>query len=335
MHPVIEKLGIDPERGSAVIRFGIMGAGGIAVKFCAAAELVEDVKVVAIASKSLERAQSFARENRIKDAYGNYEEMLARSDIDIVYIATTCNFHYENCLQALSYKKAILCEKSMVMNHSQAQAVFDQAKKQGLFVMEAMWSRFIPAVQKAKEWINTGRIGKVQLANYMGGINAPKEHRIFVPELGGGALVDLSVYPIEIVTYLVPQQLRDVKAQLRYNANSVDTTNNILLQFDTCCASLQTTVYARIPSPSGFYGSKGYIRMEQTHRADVCELYDGEFCLTEHFESPIQNGFEYQIAHVRDCLTAGKIESDIMPHSATLQCLDVFEICRKMEKVKE
>ncbi|EET62301.1 oxidoreductase, NAD-binding domain protein [Marvinbryantia formatexigens DSM 14469] len=311
----------------AMIRFGIIGAGGIAVKFCEAAGRVEEAEVRAVASKSLERAKTFAAANKVPEYYGSYREMLEQADIDAVYVATTCNFHYENCLLCIEYGKAVLCEKSMVLKKKEAEELFKRAKEKKVFVMEAMWSVFLPTIKKAREWIRTGRIGTVYLANYTGGIHAQPEHRIFNPELGGGALYDLTVYPIEIVNSLIPQKLVDVRADIVMGETGVDVTNSILLQYETCRASLQTTAYSRVPSPSGLYGSDGYIQMTQTHRCERCELYDGEFRLAESFTYPIDNGFEFEIQEVVDCIKSGKLESNLMPHAATLQCLDIFEKC--------
>lgn len=311
-----------------MIRFGIFGAGGVAVKFCEAVRLVEGVTVQAIASKSAVRAGDFAKANGVPEWYGDYEQMLKESELDVVYIATTCNFHYENCLLCIHYGKAVLCEKSMVLEKKEAEEIFRRAKEKQVFVMEAMWSVFLPTIKKVKQWIMEGRIGTIHLANYIGGINAQPDHRIFAPELGGGALYDLAVYPIEIMTHLIPQKLLAVKADIAMGKTGVDVTDNLLLIYDTCRASLQCTAHARIPSPSGFYGSKGYIQMTQTHRCQNCELYDGEFQLVETYSYPIENGFEFEIAEVRDCLKAGKLESETMPHAATLRCLDIFETCK-------
>lgn len=315
-----------------MFKFGIMGAGSIAEKFCQAVQLVDGAEVAAVSSKSMQRAEEFAKKNEVPAFYGNYKDMLEKAGVDAVYIATTNNFHYDNCMLCLDYGKAVLCEKTMVMSKKEALAVFKKAKEKKVFVMEAMWSRFIPAIAKAKEWIDKDRIGTIHIATYTGGINVPDSHRIFSPELGGGALYDLLVYPIEIVTYLLNQPLRGVKADLKFSSTGVDSVNNVLLQFEQCQAGLQCTTHARIPSPSGFYGSKGYIRIEQTHRASVCEMYDSEFCLVERFEAPIQNGFEFEIAEVKKCVEQGKLESDIMPHSATLQCLEIMEECFKQNR---
>lgn len=308
-----------------MFRFGIMGAGGIAAKFCDAVKRLDDAEVAAVASKSEERAKRFARENGVKGWYGNYEEMLERERPDAVYVATTNNFHFENVMLCIRHDVPVLCEKSMFMTAAEAEEAFRRAKENRVFLMEAMWSRFLPCVQKAREWVASGRIGTVQIANYTGGINAPGDHRIFKPELGGGAMYDLTVYPIEILTYLVNQPLLDVRAEIVRGDSGVDEANNLLLQFETCRGAVQTTTHARIPSPCGLYGSKGYIRLEQTHRASAAELYDGEFRLVERFESEVENGFEYEAAEVIRCIALGLLESEVMPHRDTLECIRIFE----------
>ncbi len=308
-----------------MFRFGIMGAGGIAAKFCDAVRRLEDGQVAAVASKSAERAKRFAGENGIKRYYGDYAEMLEREKPDAVYVATTNNFHFDNVMLCLRHGVPVLCEKSMFMTMAEAEAAFGCAREKGIFLMEAMWSRFLPCVRKAREWVADGRIGTVQIASYIGGINAPADHRIFKPELGGGAMYDLTVYPIEILTYLVNQPLIDVQAEILKGDSGVDEANNLLLRFETCRATVQTTTHARIPSPCGLYGTKGYIRLEQTHRASAVHLYDGQFQLLERFESQVENGFEYEAAEVIRCVRQGLTESPVMPHRDTLECIRIFE----------
>lgn len=316
-----------------MLRFGIMGAGHIAAKFCAAARLVEEVEVVAVASKDAARARQFAADNGVEASYGDYALMLEQGGVDVVYIATTGNFHYENIMLSLKHQKHVLCEKAMVETAREAQAIFAEAKERQCFVMEAMWSRFLPAVRKAKEWVAQGRIGPVQIATYTGGINPTPDHRIFNKPLGGGAMYDLLVYPVEIVTYIVNQRLVDMQSHLRFGEKTgVDEMCSLLLQFETCDATLQCATHARIPSPSGFYGPKGYIRMEKTHMTTSCDLYDGEFQLVEHFNHPFDNGFEFQIAEVRDCVAKGLLESPIMPWADTLQCAEIFDRCLAQAK---
>ena len=308
-----------------MFRFGIMGAGGIAAKFCEAVNLVEGAEVAAVSSKSEDRAQKLADQYGISRYYGSYEEMLKKEKLDAVYIATTNNYHFQNSMMCIRYGVPVLCEKCMFMTSEEAETVFAAAKKAGVFTMEGMWSRFIPAVQKAREWVEEGRIGTIHIANYTGGVNVAFDHRIFDPELGGGVMYDLMVYPIEILLYLINQPLKSLQSSICYGSTGVDVTDNIILQFETCQAALQVTAHSRIPSPCGLYGSKGYIRLEQTHRASSVDRYNTEFELVDHFEAPVENGFEFEIMEVIKCIRAGKLESDIMPHEATLQCISIFE----------
>ena len=308
-----------------MFRFGIIGAGSIAEKFCQAVKLTEDAAVAAVSSKQEERAEKFAQRNGIEKFYGNYEEMLTREKPDAVYIATTNNYHFENIMLCLRQGIPVLCEKPMFMTEKEAKEAFDLAREKHVFMMEGMWSRFLPCIQKARSWVESGKVGRIHLANYTGGINVPEEHRIFNKELGGGALYDLMVYPVEILMYLINQPLLQVRSNLIYGTGGVDVTDSMLLQFETCQASCQVTAHSRIPSPCNIYGSKGYIRIEQTQRASAVELYDGQFCLAEKFESPVENGFEYEIEEVGRCVRAGRTESEVMPWKDTLRCAEMFE----------
>lgn len=308
-------------------KFGIMGAGNIANKFADAARRVDGVTVTAVASKEETRAKAFAEKNSIPSYYVGYENMLSNADIDAVYIATTNNFHYSDCIMAINHGIPVLCEKPLMMSQKEAEEVFALAKEKNVFVMEGMWSRFIPCVQKAHEWIEQGRIGVIQVASYLGGINAPNDHRIYVPELGGGAIWDLLVYPFEIVTYLVNQNLVDYKYSIRWMNKDIDETDSMILNFEQCDATIQVSLHTRIPSPSGFYGTEGFITMEKTHMTSKVQLFNEQFELIDSFNSPIENGFEYEIMEVRDCVLANKIESQVMPWKDTLLCAEVFEKC--------
>ena len=150
----------------SICRFGIIGAGSIAAHFCKGVKLVEGAEVVAVASSSEERAVAFAQANGVPQAYGSYEEMLRQADIHVVYIATTHNFHMDNIRLCFEFGKHVLCEKAMVLTASDAREVFSMAKEKNLFCMEAMWTRFLPQYRQAKQWIEEGRIGKIQAATW-------------------------------------------------------------------------------------------------------------------------------------------------------------------------
>ncbi len=315
----------------STFKFGIMGAGNIASKFCDAVSRLDGVVVSAVSSKSEERARAFACKNGIEKWYCGYERMLEEEKLDAVYVATTNNYHYSDSIMAIEKGIPVLCEKPLMMSRKEAEEVFDRARGKHVFVMEGMWSRFIPCVQKAHEWINEGRIGTIQVASYLGGINAKSDHRIYVPELGGGAMWDLMVYPFEIVTYLVNQKLLGYKYSTRWMNKDIDETDSMILSFEQCDATIQCSLHTRIPSPSGFYGTEGFIRMEKTHMASKVELFDEEFNLVDSFSSPLSNGFEYEIMEVVKSVRGGEIESSIMPWKDTLLCAQVFDTCLKRD----
>ena len=316
------------------LRFGIMGAGGIANKFAHAVRLVReedgfDVTVEAVSSKSLERAQAFADRNGISSAYGDYAEMLSRDDIDAVYIATTHNFHAENLRQVIDAGKHILCEKPMVLTEADAREIFALAQEKGVFLMEAMWSNFLPAIVKAKEWITSGRIGDVITAHgaigFHGGSNI--EGRILNPALAGGAMYDIGVYPIEILTYLIGENVEDAMASVRrHPITGVDTGLAMILRYPTADAVIQCCVSCAPRCFLSVTGTGGIIEING-HEGNRANLFDAGRRPVEEFTSqfPEGNGFVYEIREVIRCLKDGKLTSDVMPPDATIGCCKLYD----------
>ena len=311
-----------------MIQFGIMGAGNIARKFADAVRQVEGAQVAAVASKSLERAQAFAQEQHIPAGYGSYQEMLQRPDIDAMYIATTNNFHYENILQCLEHGKHVLCEKSMVLHTRQAEEVFALAREKGLFLMECMWVRFLPKIQKVKEWVETGRIGRLKCAQGNLGFYAGKDlaTRAYNPALGGGSMYDLGVYLIEVLGYFATEPLAQVESTVVRAPTGVDETASFLLRYGDYLVDGQCSVGTALPENGGLYGEEGYIALrERLHTGGRVELYDKSGRLVEEYVQEDVNGFVYQVREAVRCIGAGLLESPTVPHSMTLECCRVFE----------
>lgn len=310
------------------IRFGIIGAGNIANKFCDAAKLAAGAEVCAVASKSMERAQAFAERNGIAKAYDSYEEMLKTEDIDAVYIATTHNFHMENIRLCFEYGKHVLCEKAMVLTADDAREVFRLAKEKNLFCMEAMWSNFLPQTQKAKEWITSGAIGEIQSVSAVIGFNGGgnPESRLYNPALAGGAMYDIGVYPVEIVSYLVGEPIEDCIGVWRPHAvTKVDERVSFIVRYASCDAAIQTLLTSNAREYTIINGSKGCIELPWSSSGYVAKRFDGRRQLAETFELRFENGFVYEIEEVVRCINAGKITSDIMPPEATIQCAELFD----------
>lgn len=308
------------------LRFGIIGPGSIARKFCRAAERSGVAEIAAAASRTPGKAEAFAGEFGIESAYEGYEEMLARPDIEAVYISTTHNFHYENILAALNAGKHVICEKAMVLTRAQAEAVFALAKERKCYCMEAMWSRFLPAVQRARAWVQEGRIGQVEMANcVIGFLSAPDaENRIRNPKLAGGAMYDIGVYAIEITDYLIRETLREVTSVTTRMETGVDKVDNLTLRYDNCVANLQVIVTAPTDSFLDLFGTKGRIRIPQPVTAQSCAFYGADGA-KEEYTAPEENGFVYEIRDMVRCVREGRITSDVIPPEDTIQCAGIFD----------
>ena len=309
-----------------MFRFAIIGAGGIAHKFCDAVRLAGH-EVTAVASKSAERAAEFAAKENIAYSFGDYAEMLDSVKPDAVYIATTHNFHYDNIMLCLERGLPVICEKPMVLTAEEARRVFDAAKRRGVFVMEAMWSRFLPQIKRAREWICDGRIGKPELLDSIVAFRSEYNpaSRIYSRELAGGAAWDVGVYAYELATYLLGEYPLEMQS-LRLNApNGTDRTVSVNLRFSDCLATVKASVYT--PTPLGIYigGHDGYIRMP--HANTGCEgfLYDSSGSLVEHFREEYPNGFLWEVEETVRCVREGRLESPVIPWADTLNCAEFFD----------
>lgn len=315
--------------------FGIIGAAKIAYQFCNAVKMVPGARVAAVASNTSEKAKDFSEKNGLEGWYdpsscqNPYGELLARKDIDAVYIATTHNFHYENMLLALNAGKHVICEKAFTPTRREAEEVFALAREKKLFCMEAMWSRFLPSIQFAKRWVDSGRLGNIEMANYTIGFKCDPDPqgRMRNPELGGGAMLDIGVYAIELTTFLVPQELKEVTSVVKRFDTGVDKLDNITLEFESCVANLQCVISCNTFQEINLFGENGRIHIVNPNYSDTCEVYDENNQLLERFYSRRDNGFEYEIREVIDCVQAGKLESDVISHRDTLQCAGIFDEC--------
>lgn len=309
-------------------RFAIMGAGNIANKFCDAVSLIDHCEVAAIASKSLERAEQFAAKHAIEKAYDSYEKMLQETKVDCVYIAVTSQAHYELTMLCLNYRVPVLCEKAMFSNSRQAETVFRRANELGVFVMEAMWSRFLPTIQTVRQWMDEKRVGDIVLADTSIGFIAPKdrENRYFNPELGGGAAYDITVYAYELTTYFIDQELKDTSVQVLWGESGVDVTEQISLRYEHALVNLQASLMSSVDEVMILYGEQGKIVIPKPHFAKEAFLYGPRNELLEHYtDDTTQNGFVYEIIEAVECIKVGRIESQVVPHSLTLNCSRLFD----------
>ena len=328
-----------------LFRFAVMGAGNIANKFCDAIRRLKDCRVTAIASKSIERARTFAAKNNIANFYDSYEKMLTEEKPDCVYIAVTTDAHYELSRLCLMHGVAVLCEKAMFLNSRQAEEIFELSRQKQVFAMEAMWSRFLPAINKVKEWVETKKIGLPVYGNIGIGFHADEDpkNRYFNPELGGGASYDLLVYCYEIITYIINWQVDVVQAKAVFSETGVDITNQVTLHFSKplfetvngdatqqcheALVSCESTLMAAMEEKMVLYGSKGKIVLPRPHFASEAFLYDETGNCIEHYKDTVtENGFVYEAQEAVNCIRENLIESKTVPHSLTIDCAKLFDI---------
>ena len=316
----------------SAFRFAIMGAGGIANKFCDAVSLIPGCEVCAIASKSMERAEKFAARHNLPAAYDSYEEMLKAERPDCVYVAVTHDAHFALCMLCLDYDTPVLCEKSMFQNSREAQTFFARAEEKGIFSMEAMWSRFLPPVMKAREWVKEGRIGTPVFGDMtIGFISSPDpENRINNPKLGGGAALDITVYSYDVLTWAMGVPVLRASVEAKNMATGVDATDVVLLRFEggaigVCKSSVACSPDERLV----IEGTAGRIVLPHSHVGNEAYLWE-RGRLTEHFiDNKTKNGFTYEIEEAVRCVREGKTESEVCPHAMTLEfarlCDRIFE----------
>lgn len=313
-------------------RFAIMGAGKIAVNFCDAVQRVEGCCVAAVASKSAQRAEQFAADNSVARWYDSYEQMLLQERPDCVYIAVTPHDHYRLGMMCLEHRVPVLCEKAMFLDSGEADAFFLRARELGVFAMEAMWSRFLPAVNAARGWLREGRIGELVMAESGLGFVVPQdpENRYLNPALGGGAAYDITVYGYEILTWMLGRRVERLHVEAVRGATGVDLTEYLLLRFEgDLPAMVRCTFAANMGDECKLtvYGSKGRIVVPHPHVNREAYLYlNGSEEPAEHFlDETTQNGFVYEIAEVMRCVREGRVESDVVPHRDTCDCARVFD----------
>jgi predicted dehydrogenase len=318
-----------------IFRFGIMGAGSIANKFCDGVQRIQGCTVAAVASKSAERAADFAKRHGIPKSYGSYREMLETEQLDGVYIAVLPTDHYRLSMLCLDYRVPVLCEKAMFMNSAEAEEVFRRSREQQTFVMEALWSRFLPANRKAKQWIEEGRIGKIRILDAAIGFVAPKgeENRYWNAALGGGAAHDLTVYAYELADYLMEEPLCQTEVRAVWGKTGVDMTDHVTMIYPEAVGTLVTTFEAPVQEKIEVCGEKGRIFIPHPHFADEAFLYDEKRELVEHFQDTVtENGFVYEIEEVISCVRAGKYESETVPQELTFRCARLFDSILETKK---
>ncbi len=311
------------------MRIGILGAGGIARKMAHTVNNMEDMQLAAIGSRSIEKAEEFAKEFGIPAAYGSYEELAADSSLDLIYVATPHSRHYEDSLLCLNCGRNVLCEKPFTANAKQAQELIELAESKGLFVGEAIWTRYLPMRFRLDEILASGVIGETSYLTANLGYQISHVERLIKPELAGGALLDLGVYTINFALMAFGNDVREVISSCNKNEYGVDTNNSIIINFaDGKTAMLHSNLNSVTDLRGMIYGDKGRIEFDNINNCEGITVYLNDGTVTKYETPPQITGFEYQVRAAADAIFAGKTECPQMPHSEILCVLKLMDKLR-------
>ena len=317
------------------MKTAILGAGNIAKSMAAALRGLqkrgENVEPYAVGARELSRAEAFAREQGFEKAYGSYEELVSDPEIDLVYVATPHSMHFEHTRLALEHGKNVLCEKAFTMNAGQAEEVIALAEKKGLLLAEAIWPRYMPSRQMILDLIDSGVIGTVTSLSANLGYPLTHVERLVRPELCGGALLDLGVYPLNFACMAFPGEIRDVASACVKWETGVDAQNSFTLTFeDGRMAVLYSSMLVQSDRLGVINGDKGYMEVQNINNPEEIRIFDLQRNCIRTIPVPEQiNGYEYEVLACREALEKGWTECPQMPHAETLRMMKVMDGLRK------
>lgn len=312
------------------IRWGILATGGIAHTFAdTAVHLGGEIAMAAVASRSMDKAKAFAAQYGIPKAYGSYEEMVKDPDIDIVYVATPHNLHAEDMESCLAHGKHVLCEKPFTVNAGEARRIYDLAREEGLLVLEAFWTKFIPIYRRVERLLADGVIGDIHLVKAQYGYVADRSVWRMNPALAGGALLDIGVYNLGFASMVLGYHPVEIKTMVHMSDTGVDECSSVLLQYEKGALAECTTAFGTyIPTIGTIYGSKGRIHIPDFKNPQRVEIImnDGSTSVIEQkFD---YNGYEYQMREAVACLVKGRIQSEIMTPAQSIAVMEIMDRIR-------
>jgi len=322
------------------IRWGILGAGRIARKFASDLRLVENSELIAIGSRSKESADEFAKEFSVQYRHGSYEELAQNPDVDVIYIATPHNLHYENTLLCLNHNKAVLCEKPFAMNSRQTKEMIRVAREKKVFLMEALWTKFHPHFIKMQEMVKQGMLGEIRsvLVNFGFMPIPPVPTRLFDPALGGGTLMDIGIYNVFIAMSILGKP-DEIDAVITPASTGVDEQCAILFRYKNgAMAQLFSTFSSNLATEADICGNEGRIRLTSRfyEPSSTIEFYpdktDSKQIIPVEKEAGV--GYQYEARHVNDCLRKELTESDVVSFADTILLMETLDKIRKIAGIR-
>ncbi len=320
----------EPIPSDRPVRWGILATGRIAGGFARNLSLLPDAEIAAVASRRLESAQEFAREHGAVAAYGSYEELVADPAVDIVYVATPHALHKENTLMAFEAGKPVLCEKALTLNAEDAEELVATAREKRLFFMEAMWMRCNPVIRRLEQLSEAGRLGRItQIRADLGFlVEQPQTHRLLAPELGGGALLDMGIYPLTFA-YLFLGEPEKVEAVAELSPTGIDLNIALSLGWGNgAVASLSSTMTAWSPRTASIATDKGRVDLGEAFHQPTQATWSSNGESETITEEVIGTGLANEALEVMRCLRNGETESPLVPLDETVALMRLMDRIR-------
>jgi predicted dehydrogenase len=311
--------------------WGIIGPGRIAQQFADGLKVLEDAALYAVASTSPERATAFAEKYGGEKTYASYEALAADPQVDAIYIATPHRFHFENIMLCLNAGKPVLCEKPLTVNAAETKILIETSHAKKIFLMEALWTRCLPIYQQVRQWLDAGAIGDVKYLSSTFGFVVPKaeDDRWLNPELAGGTLLDMGIYPISVSQWVTGQEPETFSVQSLLGKTGVDELTAVILKYPNGVVSQFNSNFL-VGNVNDFfiYGTQGRIRIHPNYwgaSSATLTTEDQELTVSKPLTG---GGFEFQTAEAMRCIRAGLLESPSMPHANTLANMELMDKIR-------
>lgn len=313
------------------MKIGVLGTGGIVKAVAPTLQKMENMECYAIASRTPERAKEAAEKYGFAKAYGSYEELVADSEVELVYIATPHSRHYEDMKLCITHHKPVLCEKAFTMNSAQAKEIKELAAKEGVFVAEAIWPRYMPSRKMIRDTLDSGIIGNVSTLTANLSYVISQNYRIVAPELAGGALLDVGVYGLSFALTHMGTDIERIESSVQFTDTGVDGMESITIFYKNgTMAVLTHGIYARSDRKAIFYGDKGYMVVENINNPRSISVYDLSDRLIQHMDVPEQiSGYEYEFQECMECIERGELESKYIPLDESIFLMEVADAIRK------
>lgn len=312
-------------------KIGIIGAGHIAIKMASTLNAMQSAEPYGIAARDRSKAEAFAAAHNITKAYGSYEELADDPDVDLIYIATPHSLHYAHARMCLERGKAVLCEKAFTANATEAEELIRLSQSKGVFLAEAIWTRYMPFSRTIAEIAASGAIGTPHILSAHLGYPVGTVERILRPELGGGALLDLGVYTLNFASMCFGADIARIDSACTLSETGVDLQESITLRFaDGRMAILQATALCANDRQGIICGDKGYIVVDNINNPLHATLHAPDHTVVRTYDAPPQiTGFEYQVQACIDAIGEGRIETPYMPHSESLRIMRIMDGLRR------